>query len=77
MWRDIRYAVRSLLRWRFGAVAAALTLAIGIGTATSLYSLLRVVLSDVHIEGPDTVGRIDASRNTLNVERAPLSAIAA
>jgi hypothetical protein len=41
MLRDIRHAVRSLRRWRLGAFMAIATLAIGIGTATSLYAFLR------------------------------------
>jgi hypothetical protein len=73
MFRDIRYAIRSVRRWRFGAVTAALTLAIGIGAATSLFAFLRAVLSDAQVEDPSTVGRIYASSPTLHVERAPLS----
>ena len=60
MLREIRHAVRSVRRWHFGAVTAVLTIAIGIGTATSLYALLRAVLSNAHIEDPGTVGRIYA-----------------
>jgi putative ABC transport system permease protein len=71
--RDLRHAVRSVCRWRFGAVTAVLTLAIGIGTATGLYALLHAVLSDAQIEEPATVGRIYASSVTVGVERAPLS----
>ena len=74
MLREIRHAVRSVSRWRSGAVMAALTLAIGIGTATSLYAFLHAVLSIApHIEDLSTVGRIYASSPTLGVERAPLS----
>ena len=37
MWSEFRFAARALARWRGGAIVAALTLAIGIGTATGLY----------------------------------------
>jgi len=74
MIRAIRHAVRSVRRWRSAAVTAALTLAIGIGTATSLYAFFRAVLNSApHIEDPGTVGRIYASSTTLGVDRAPLS----
>jgi hypothetical protein len=59
MLRDLRLAVRALRSWRGGAVLAVLTLAIGIGTTTALYALLRVALADstVEIEEVDRGGR--------------------
>src|SRR5687768_15982325 len=75
MLRDIRHAVRSLRRWRLGAFMAIATLAIGIGTATSLYACLRTALASQTpgIEPIDSVGRIYASSRTLGVERASQS----
>ena len=42
--RDIRYATRSLARSRGFSVAAILTLAIGIGAATAIYSVVDTIL---------------------------------
>jgi putative ABC transport system permease protein len=44
MIRDVRYAIRSLLRSRGFTVAAILTLAIGIGAATAIYSVVDTIL---------------------------------
>lgn len=44
LWQDIRYGTRSLLRSRGFAVAAVLTLAMGIGTSTAMFSVIRSVL---------------------------------
>jgi putative ABC transport system permease protein len=44
MGRDLSYAVRSLLRSRGFTVAAILTLSIGIGTATAIYSVVDTIL---------------------------------
>ena len=76
MVRDLRLAVRTLRSWRFGALAAVLTLAIGIGTATSMYALVRIALSSTIPDAEDlpTLGRIYASSRALGVERAQLTA---
>ena len=41
---DVRYAVRSLIRAPLFAVAAILTLALGIGANTAIFSVIRSVL---------------------------------
>jgi predicted permease len=76
MLREFRYGFRSLRRWRVDALAAIVTLAIGIGTATSLFVFLRAASSGQtpRIADVESVGRIYASSRSLNVERAPLSA---
>lgn len=75
MLRDLRIAVRTLRSWRWGATAAVLTLAIGIGATTSLYALLRAALSDSapQIEDVARVARIYASNPTAGVERTPVT----
>ena len=44
VWRDIRYSVRSLLQARVFAAAAILTLALGIGANTAIFSIAHAVL---------------------------------
>jgi putative ABC transport system permease protein len=74
MLSELRFATRCLLRWRGGAIAAALTLAIGIGTSTSLYALVRVMLADLRgVPDPDRLARIYASSQSLGVERSPVA----
>ena len=75
MLRELSYALRSLRSWRLGAVAAVLTLAIGIGTATSMFALVRMTLTSTipDVEDLPALGRIYASSRTLGVERAFLT----
>jgi putative ABC transport system permease protein len=71
---DLRQAVRTLARWRGGLVIAVLTLAVGIGTTTSLSALVRVMLADFPgVPEIDRVARVYASSPSLGVERAPVS----
>lgn len=73
MLSEVRYATRALLRWR-GALVAALTLAIGVGTATGLYALTRVLLADLTgVPGLDRLGRVYASSQALRVERSQVA----
>jgi len=59
------------VRWRGGAVVAALTLAIGIGATTGLYALVRVLLADLSgVPDVDRLGRVYASSKALGVERS-------
>jgi putative ABC transport system permease protein len=43
-WRDLRYAARNLLRSRGFAAVAALTLTIGIGANTAIFSIIDTIL---------------------------------
>jgi predicted permease len=71
---EFRFATRSLLRWRGSLVVAALTLAIGIGTATGLSALVRVFLADTEgIPQLDRLGRIYASSQDLGVDRSQVA----
>ena len=45
MLRDLRIAIRTLRSWRLGAAGALVTLAIGIGSTTTMYAVLRVALA--------------------------------
>lgn len=75
MLRDVRLAFRMLRSWRFGAAAAVVTLAIGIGTASSMYALVRMALASTipDVEDLPSLGRIYASSRSLGVERAQLT----
>jgi putative ABC transport system permease protein len=59
MIQDLRYAVRNLLRHRSMAAVAILTLGLGIGGATSVFSVVdAVVLKPLPFEDPDRLVRI-------------------
>lgn len=75
MMRDLRIAVRSLRSWRWGAVLAVITLALGIGTTTTVYALLSTLSDDGtgRIEDVAHVGRIYASNRSMNIERKQLT----
>lgn len=75
MLRDLRLAFRMLRSCRFGAAAAVLTLATGIGTASSMYALVRLALASTipDVEDLPSLGRIYASSRALGVERAQLT----
>jgi putative ABC transport system permease protein len=74
MFAQLQSATRGLLRWRGGALVAVLTLTIGIGTATALYAVVRVILPDLPgVPELARVGRIYASSPALGVERGRVS----
>lgn len=74
MLSELRSATRGLVRWRGGLAVAILTLAVGIGTTTSLYALVRVLLADLPgVPELDRVGRVYASSQELGVERGPVA----
>lgn len=74
MWADIRVAVRVLARWRLGALAAILTLAIGIATTTALAAVARLMVP-AFPGVPDIarLARIHASAPGASTERAQVT----
>ena len=74
MYSEFRFAARALARWRGGAVAAALTLAVGIGVTTGLYAFVRVILADLPgVPELDRLSRVYASSQALGVERSQVT----
>jgi putative ABC transport system permease protein len=74
MLSELRFATRGLLRWRWGAVVAVVTLAIGIAATTGLYALVQVILPDLPgVPDLDRLGRVYASSQALGVERSPVA----
>ena len=73
MFAEFRFAARALARWRGGALAAVLTLGIGIGATTSLYALARATLTDFSgLPDIERLGRI-YSADGAGRERVPVS----
>lgn len=71
---DLKQSIRAIARWRWGAVTAILILAIGIGTATGLYALVRVMVADLKgVPELQRLGRVYASSASLGVERSPVT----
>ena len=67
--RDVRYAARSLVRAPFFAIAAILTLALGIGANTAVFSVLNgVLLEPLAFDEPDRLVSIWPDRFLSNQE---------
>ncbi|HET7697136.1 MAG TPA: ABC transporter permease [Vicinamibacterales bacterium] len=74
MLSEFRFAARALGRWRGGAIAAVLTLAVGIGTTTALYAVVRLLLGELPgVPALDRLGRVYAANRAIGVERSPVA----
>lgn len=61
MWTDLRFAVRTLQRSPGFVVLSVLTLALGIGASTSIFSLLyQVVLRSIPVHDPASLATIES-----------------
>ena len=68
MFSEFRFAARALTRWRGGALAAVLTLAVGIGATTGLYALVRLAIAEFPgVPQLDRVARVYVSSEALGV----------
>ena len=59
LWQDIRYTTRTLVKQRAFATAAILTLALGIGATTAIFSVVNgVLIKPLQYPNPDALVRI-------------------
>jgi putative ABC transport system permease protein len=71
---DLKQSIRAIARWRWGAVTAILTLAVGIGTAMGLYALARGMVADLAgVPEPQRLARVYASSASFGVDRSPVA----
>jgi predicted permease len=71
--QDLQYGIYGLLKSPGFTITAILTLALGIGINSSLYSLASGILRQLPIDRPDRVGVIVATNTTFEEDRGPLS----
>lgn len=72
--KDVRYAVRSLRKHPTFAAVALLTIALGIGSVTAIFSVVdAVLLQDLPYEAPDELIRVWSSNAERGVERGFMS----
>src|SRR5690349_1634213 len=70
-WQDVRYGTRLLLRTPGFAIAAALTIALGIGATTSMFSVVYgVLLQPLPYREPDRLVNLWATAHARGLPRA-------
>jgi predicted permease len=72
--KDVRYAVRNLRKHPTFSVVAVLTIALGIGAVTAIFSVVdAVLLTDLPYSAPEQLVRVWSSNAERGVERGPMS----
>lgn len=72
--KDVRYAIRNLLKHPTFAAVAVLTIALGIGSVTAIFSVVdAVLLQDLAYEAPEELVRFWSTNVERGVERGFLS----
>jgi len=72
--RDVQYGIHGLLKSPGFTITATLTLALGIGINSSLYSLVSGVLRRLPIREADRVGTVVGTNTLFDEDRGPFSA---
>jgi predicted permease len=76
LWQDVKYAVRSLTRAPGFSLVILLTLALGIGATTAMFSVVRgVLLRPLPFPEPERVIRVWPANPTANVDRGQVSGL--
>jgi predicted permease len=74
VWRDVRYAVRTLARNPGFALIAVLTIAVGIGANTAIFSVVRaVLLRPLPYATPDRLAVVSVNLTNRDLPDMPLS----
>ncbi|HKI00351.1 MAG TPA: ABC transporter permease [Thermoanaerobaculia bacterium] len=70
-WQDLRYGVRKLLKEPGLSALCILTLALGIGLTTTMYSIVHGVLRDLPFEKPEQLLHVERSNPTRGIRSMP------
>src|SRR5437870_9825308 len=74
IWRDIRFAVRSLLKAPGFTVVAILVMAVGIGANTAVFSVIdAVLLKPLTYPDPQSLVHLDRKSTRLNSSHVAIS----
>ena len=77
LWQDLRYGLRTLARKRGFAVIAILSLALGIGANTAIFSLVNMILfRPLPVDNPQQVVSVSAvGKDGATQPRSPIRTI--
>ena len=74
MFQDLRYAARMLLKHRGFTCVAALTLALGIGANTAIFSLIDdVLLKSLPVNNPERLVLLERARDGRTITQSPFA----
>ena len=69
LWRDLRYAVRVLRKSPAFAIVTVLTIAIGIGVNTAVFTLSDLFFRPLPVNDPDALVQVDLGHRAFKMER--------